>query len=127
MIAAQVSGSSLYQVEIEIDKLPEEKWKKIAEMCAKRIDSIAALAEGKFPEEFQEAFMRQGDGLFPSPKEIHMETAPARIGRPCASTSPPRSMPWARGSTQTRCCFSRWRLRDHGRSVRGYLDENAGC
>jgi uncharacterized Zn finger protein len=73
MVAAQVSGSSLYQVEIEIDRLPEEKWRKLAELCGKRIDSIAALAEGKFPEEFQEAFMRQGDGLFPSPKEIHMD------------------------------------------------------
>ena len=72
-IAAQVSGTNLYQVEIEIDRLPEEKWKKIAALCAKRIDSIAALAEGKFPEEFQDAFMQQGDGLFPAPKEIHMK------------------------------------------------------
>ncbi|MCL2088407.1 MAG: hypothetical protein FWH14_02880 [Oscillospiraceae bacterium] len=73
VIAAQVSGSSVYKITIKIDKLPEQKWKGIAEQCANRIDSLAALAEGKFPEEFGETFMQQGSGLFPSPKEIHMD------------------------------------------------------
>jgi len=73
VISAQVSGSSLYTVTIKIDKLPEKKWNKIIELCAKRIDSIAVLVDGKFPEEFQETFMKQDDGLFPSPKEIHMD------------------------------------------------------
>jgi uncharacterized Zn finger protein len=72
-ISALVSGSNIYTVEIEIDRLPEKKWKKIAEHCSQRIDSIAALAEGRFPAEFQEVFMKQGEGLFPSPKEIHMD------------------------------------------------------
>lgn len=72
-IAAQVSGSILYKIVIKIDRLSSEKWTKITEQCAKRIDSIAALVEGKFPEEFQEVFMKQGDGLFPSPSEIHMD------------------------------------------------------
>jgi len=72
-VAAKVSGSSVYDVTIKIDKLPAKKWKAIAQLCAKRIDSITALAEGKFPEEFADAFMRQGEGLFPSPKEIHMD------------------------------------------------------
>jgi uncharacterized Zn finger protein len=73
LITALISGSSVYTVTIKIDKLPAKKWKPIADSCAKRIDSLAALAEGKFPEEFGEIFMRQGDGLFPSPKEIHMD------------------------------------------------------
>ena len=72
MVTAQVSGSKLYKITIKIDRLHDKKWKKIAAQCAKRIDSIAALVEGTFPEEFQEVFMKQGDGLFPSPKEIHM-------------------------------------------------------
>ncbi|GHV78726.1 hypothetical protein AGMMS49944_05170 [Spirochaetia bacterium] len=73
MITALVSGSSLYKITIKIDKLSAKKWKDIAEQCAMRIDSIAALIEGKFPEEFGEIFMKQGDGLFPTPKEIHMD------------------------------------------------------
>ena len=72
IISAQVSGTSLYTVTIKIDKLPEKKWNKIIELCAKRIDSIAILVDGQFPEEFQETFMKQEDGLFPSPREIHM-------------------------------------------------------
>ncbi|MDR0877442.1 MAG: SWIM zinc finger family protein [Treponema sp.] len=73
MITALVSGSSIYDITIKIDKLSAKKWKNIAAQCAKRIDSIAALIEGKFPEEFGEIFMKQGDGLFPSPREIHMD------------------------------------------------------
>ncbi|MDR1927198.1 MAG: hypothetical protein LBQ33_00995 [Oscillospiraceae bacterium] len=73
LITAMVSGSEVYAITIKIDKLPARKWKIISELCAKRIDSLAALAEGNFPEEFAEIFMKQGDGLFPSPKEIHMD------------------------------------------------------
>jgi uncharacterized Zn finger protein len=72
-VKALVSGGSLYEVTIKIDKMVEKHWKKIAEQCANRIDSIASLAEGKFPQEFQEAFMKQGEGLFPTPKEIHLK------------------------------------------------------
>ena len=72
-VSAQISGSSIYTVTIKIDKLPQSKWKKIAEQCAHHIDSMAALLEGKFPEEFQEIFLKQGDGLFPSPQEIHLD------------------------------------------------------
>ncbi|MDD4495432.1 MAG: hypothetical protein PHV32_14015 [Eubacteriales bacterium] len=73
IITAKISGSSVYNVTVKIDKLPDKIWKVIAELCAKRIDSITALVEGRFPEEFQDVFMRQGEGLFPSLKEIHMD------------------------------------------------------
>lgn len=72
-ISAMVSGSHVYEIEITIDRLPDKKWQRITEQCAKRIDSIATLVDGKFSKEFQEIFMKQGDGLFPSPKEIHMD------------------------------------------------------
>jgi uncharacterized Zn finger protein len=71
-VTALVSGTSVYKITVMIDKLPDKKWKKIADQCAKRIDSVAALAEGKFPEELGDIFMKSEDGLFPSPKEIHM-------------------------------------------------------
>lgn len=71
-ISAQVSGSRIYTITIKIDKLTAAKWKTISEQCAKRIDNIAALAEGDFPEELEGMFMKPGEGLFPSPDEIHM-------------------------------------------------------
>jgi uncharacterized Zn finger protein len=72
-ITAQVFGSSLYKVTIIIDKLPEKQWAKITQQCANRVGSMSELAEGKFPQELCEIFMKQGDGLFPGPNEIHMD------------------------------------------------------
>ena len=82
-VTALVSGSGIYEAVIKIDKLNVKKWKNIAAACAKRIDSIAALAEGKFPEELAEIFMRQGEGLFPTPKEIHMNCSCPDSARMC--------------------------------------------
>ncbi|MDR1765042.1 MAG: hypothetical protein LBR77_02905 [Lachnospiraceae bacterium] len=71
-VYALVAGTSLYEVHIRIDPLSDAKWKGICSACAKRVDSIAALVEGRFPKELADIFMKQGDGLFPTPKEIHM-------------------------------------------------------
>jgi uncharacterized Zn finger protein len=72
-VTARVLGSELYCVEIGIDGLSRKTWKKVAEQAGRRIGSLAELVEGKFPQELGEIFMRQGDGLFPSPREIHMQ------------------------------------------------------
>ena len=72
VITALVGGSSTYKIIIKIDTLNERKWNAIVRACAKRIDSISALVEGKFPEELAEMLTQKGEGLFPSPREIHM-------------------------------------------------------
>ncbi|MDR3299348.1 MAG: SWIM zinc finger family protein [Candidatus Accumulibacter sp.] len=72
-VTARVMGSELYRVEIAIDGLAKKKWRAVAQQVGRRIDGMAELVEGKFPEELCEIFMRQGDGLFPSPREIHMQ------------------------------------------------------
>ena len=69
----QGSGRSPYKVIIKIDKLPDNKWNKIVELCSHKIVNMAELTRGKFPEELAELFLRQGQGLFPSPKEIHLD------------------------------------------------------
>ncbi|MDR1000489.1 MAG: hypothetical protein LBL96_06780 [Clostridiales bacterium] len=69
-VSAQVQGSSLYKLTININKLSEKTWRKIVNASAKRVENIAALTEGKFPQELSDIFMRQADGLFPAPKEI---------------------------------------------------------
>ncbi|MDR2076286.1 MAG: hypothetical protein LBP61_05060 [Desulfovibrio sp.] len=71
-IRAQVSGSSVYNVTITIDKLADRHWRGIVAACAKRVENIGTLVEGRFPQELADVFMKQGEGLFPSPKEIHM-------------------------------------------------------
>jgi uncharacterized Zn finger protein len=71
-ISANVSGSHLYNVKIIIDKLTDRHWHGIVAACAKRVENIGALVEGRFPQGLADVFMKQAGGLFPSPKEIHM-------------------------------------------------------
>jgi len=66
------SGTSPYKVEIKIDKLPKTRWNRIVEECSHRIGGMAELAAGKFPEDLADMFLQQGNGLFPSPREIHL-------------------------------------------------------
>jgi uncharacterized Zn finger protein len=82
-ITAKVSGSSIYNVKINIEKLPGKQWRNIAEACAKRVENIGALVEGTFPQELADVFMQQGDGLFPSPKEINMSCDCPDFARLC--------------------------------------------
>jgi uncharacterized Zn finger protein len=73
LITAQVSGSKLYKIKVKINLFDEKKWVKIIKKVSNSIGSIAELANGKFPKELAEVFMKKGDGLFPSPQEIHMD------------------------------------------------------
>ena len=72
LVTGKVMGTSLYTIEIKIDLLDEKLKKNIVEMVGRRIDSVSDMIEGKFPEELGELFLTQKKGLFPSPKEIHM-------------------------------------------------------
>ena len=73
-VSALVQGSrkTPYKVEIIIAGLSEGAWNKITSQCGNKINSMAELAEGKFPKEFEELFLCQNDGLFPSPREIKL-------------------------------------------------------
>jgi uncharacterized Zn finger protein len=74
-ITALVQGSRErpYEVHINIDKLSPTTWRHIRGACEGRIDSLQTLLAGQFPKELGDLFMNQGQGLFPSPKEIHFE------------------------------------------------------
>jgi uncharacterized Zn finger protein len=73
LITALVQGSSLYNVKIKIDPLSERKWNKIIEKYGHKISGIESLIKGEFPKELSDVFLVQKEGLFPSPKEIHMD------------------------------------------------------
>jgi len=67
------SGSTPYTIVIKIDALSAEKWEAAIGACSRQIDSISDLVAGKFPQELESVFTEQGEGLFPSPKEIHFD------------------------------------------------------
>ena len=73
-IGGLVAGSrkTPYRVEIKIAPLAKDRWRAISEVCGRRIGGVEELIEGKFPRAYAEVFLKQGTGLFPSPKDIRM-------------------------------------------------------
>lgn len=69
-VTALVSGSSLYQVAIDITPLSKTKWEAIRADCAGGIDSLVELLQGKLSKAVMERLCRQDAGLFPRPSEI---------------------------------------------------------
>ena len=69
-VAAHVSGSSLYRTAITVEPLAASAWKTLCGDCAGGIDSLVELLQGRFASGVMERLCRQGDGLFPVPKDI---------------------------------------------------------
>lgn len=69
-VTALVSGSSLYEVAIDITQLSKKKWGAIRADCAGGIDSLVELLQGKLSKAVMERLCRQDAGLFPKPSEI---------------------------------------------------------
>jgi uncharacterized Zn finger protein len=67
---AQVMGSSLYRIKVEIAAVPSAHWQGIARDCARSIDTLVELLQGQLSASVMERITRPGSGLFPSPKEI---------------------------------------------------------
>jgi uncharacterized Zn finger protein len=71
-IRAMVSGSDIYSVKIEIGTVSQAHWKAICKDCLGSIGSLVELLQGKLSKNVMERVCREGDGLFPSPREIKM-------------------------------------------------------
>ncbi len=72
-IAAKVSGSHLYTVDITIKALPKEKWNGVKERCAGQVGSMLELLQGKISNQVMSVVTDRDKGLFPLPKEIGLE------------------------------------------------------
>ena len=71
-IKAIVSGSEVYHVAIDIKTLPETVWSQLKKDCARSVDSLIDLLQGRFDQGVMERLTRRETGLFPQPKEIKM-------------------------------------------------------
>lgn len=69
-IHAQVMGSSLYAVKVDVTACPDQHWRTLAANCASSIDSMVELLQGKLSGAVMERICKPGTGLFPSPKDI---------------------------------------------------------
>jgi uncharacterized Zn finger protein len=71
-IKALVSGSSLYEIQIDIDALPKQHWLALKKHCAGKIGTLVELLQGKLSKAVMEIVTDRDHGLFPKPKEIKM-------------------------------------------------------
>jgi uncharacterized Zn finger protein len=71
-IKALVSGSELYEIQIDIAALPKPHWQALKERCAGQIGSLVELLQGKLSKAVMEQVTDRDRGLFPKPKEITM-------------------------------------------------------
>ena len=69
-IAAQVSGSSLYDVAIEINAVKRDAWRAIQRDCAGGIGSRIDLLGGKLSQPVMARLCADRTGLFPDPSAI---------------------------------------------------------
>jgi uncharacterized Zn finger protein len=72
-VTALVSGSEIYEVDIDIKALPEADWRSIKSRCAGQVGSLVDLLQGKLPASVIETVTDRDAGLFPKPREIKME------------------------------------------------------
>lgn len=82
-IQALVMGSSLYKVKIDIGAVPAGHWRAILKDCAGSVGSLVELMSGKLSKNVMERVCRQGDGLFPAPREIKMSCSCPDGARMC--------------------------------------------
>jgi len=71
-VRAMVSGSEIYEVRIDIATVASSRWKAICADCARSIGSLVELLQGKLSKNVMERVCRDGEGLFPAPREIKM-------------------------------------------------------
>ncbi|MCA8957337.1 MAG: hypothetical protein KDC87_14780 [Planctomycetes bacterium] len=71
-VAAMVSGSEIYEVEIQVTPLREARWRRLCADCGDGIDSLVELLQGRLSDGVMEVLCRPNTGLFPEPAEIAM-------------------------------------------------------
>ena len=72
VVSAQVMGSDLYQIKVNIAAVPKAQWHALGGDCAGSIDSLVELLQGRLSKGVMERICRPQTGLFPSPKEIKL-------------------------------------------------------
>lgn len=72
LVTAMVSGSSMYNVRITIDKLSEKRAELLQNLLQGKISSQLELLQGKIPKDVRDLVGNPDNGIIPFPKEIHM-------------------------------------------------------
>jgi uncharacterized Zn finger protein len=71
-VRSRVSGSQLYQVQVQLAPLDPERWQQIARASTGRIGSLVGLLRGEMPDDVMHLVTDRQRGLFPAPRELDM-------------------------------------------------------
>jgi uncharacterized Zn finger protein len=72
-VRAQVNGSELYEVHVEIDTVTAEAWRAIQKDCAGSIGSLVDLLAGRLSDAVMARLCAERTGLFPAPRNIRFD------------------------------------------------------
>jgi uncharacterized Zn finger protein len=72
-VHAQVAGSELYTVKIDIARMTQARWHRVVARCTGKIGSLVGLLRGELSSEVLAVLTHPKDGLFPEPREITMK------------------------------------------------------
>jgi uncharacterized Zn finger protein len=87
IVKALVSGSQVYDVEVDVAAIPKRRWKAVCEDVAGKIDSLVSLVKGEFNKTVMERLCQQKTGLFPEPAEIKFNCSCPDSARMCKHIS----------------------------------------
>ncbi len=71
-IKALVSGSELYEIQVDIAAILEPSWLALKKRCAGKMGTLVELLQGRLSKAVMEMVTDRDRGLFPKPKEITM-------------------------------------------------------
>lgn len=72
VVTALVSGSSVYEVNIDMQPLELARWKSLVTQCTGKIESVVELLSGQLSDAVMERLCEPKTGLFPSASQLEM-------------------------------------------------------
>lgn len=82
-ISALISAEELYEVEVRLAPLDEERLEELAACCTGRIDSLLSLLNGKTDEAVLKQLCHPETGLLPTPEDWSMSCTCPDWAEPC--------------------------------------------
>jgi uncharacterized Zn finger protein len=82
-VTALVSGSRVYEIEVDIAAIPPPRWKAICTDCSGAIDSLVELLKGRLSDSVMSRLCEEKTGMFPSPLEIKFKCSCPDSARMC--------------------------------------------
>ena len=82
-IEAMVAGTEIYEVTIEVGKLPGATWDSVRQRCSGQIGSLLELLEGRLSQSVMGVVADRETGLFPKPGEIRLRCSCPDWARMC--------------------------------------------